>query len=336
MINLAFCIFLAALTAEATALDSVVLQNRECRSQWVNWGNDGWVGGELVQTVAGQIRQEAESREAIPLQVHDWICSNIYFDMDAANAGSYDTLSAEEVLRERRGVCEGISNLTQSLMTELDIPCIKVWGVATEPGTVWTDEMLETHLSNHTWNEFYWGGRWLSMDCSMDIGSVYQNGEYIRQPAKSDFFAPVETVFAETHRCIRRGNTSPADTPSFWAMDEVQRAVDSGLIPVSLLSHYREPITEDGFRRLLGLDGGSTDPVSRLEAALQVSALCTDETDVLLPYRDISQMKEPVQQALACLYQAGIMTGTHTERFSPDRPLTREEAICIKIRLTGG
>ncbi len=332
---LALCI-LTALAAQASAENNVYENNTELEGHWVNWCPSSWQKNAEITSLAETLLSEAGGLENAPRAVHDWICENIYFDIDAFNRGYYDTLSASEVLSERRGVCESIANLVQSLLLEMNIPCIKVHGTAITSDGEWTEDQLTGNHITHTWNEFYINGRFFMMDCSADMGGIYKNGEFIDGTSGSAYFAPAIEEYSKTHKIITRGTNYPVNIPSAWAMDEISNAVNSNLVPVTLLSRYRDTVTEKDLYDALNLDSAnaSLDSVTRSSAALKIAEnLGLTDTEDHIPYTDIANLAEETQNAVYALCNAGIMRGTGENTFSPDALLTRQELICILNRI---
>lgn len=323
-------IFLAAPAQAASA--GVLEHNLEISHQWVNWYPSGAIWSGEVERLARQLRLQAGDRSALPRVVHDWVCGNISYDWDAFRSETYGALHPDDVLRERRGVCESIANLVQALLLDSEVPCIKVQGVCVSEGTGWTEQTAASTRVTHTWNEFYMDGRWITMDCTMDMRNRYEDGIFTLSPGISDYFDPEEAFFAQTHKRLYRGFDLPENIPSPWAVPGIQRAVDLGLVPLSMLSQYHQPVSAAQFYALLGLEGGEDAPLTRLQAAV---LLDTQEQgrSAALPYEDTGGCLPEEQAALAALRHRGIMAGTAPTVFSPDRELTRQEAILIALRL---
>lgn len=302
----------------------------EAAGEWLNFCPDDWNHTEPVHALAQTLAEEAETRREIPRLVHDWVCENLYYDEDAYAEGVYNELAADEVLYSRKGVCESFANLVQSLLLEAGIPCAKVWGCAIPEGASWEDAEMDLERINHTWNVFFMDGAWHSMDCTMDMGNRYQGGLYYTGRAESNFYAPEEDWFGETHRVLQRGSDPPENIPDAWAQPELREAVSRGYISLALFRDYRAAVTEREMYTMLGLPGGADTPVTRAQAAVLIArrvALSSDGTG----YKDTEH--NPESGAIAALRAAQITAGTGGGLFSPARQLTREEAIVMTARL---
>lgn len=306
--------------------------NVAASSAWANWYPSDWNGNERVEQLGRELAASTADRQDIPKALHDWICRNIYYDQDALDRDEYSALSAADVLREQRGVCEGIANLTQALFIGAEIPCIKVWGVAISEGGQWEDCDFDQKRVNHTWNEYYLDGQWYAVDCAMDMGNRYLNGEYRSAPYSGDYLAPDGARLAKTHLILRRGFDLPENIPDDWAREEIETAVGRNLVPLELLSDYQSPITEGEFRGLLGLPGGSGALIARAEAAVILGERIGATGGEPPPFSDIAGCSAPQREAVSALYQAGVMVGDGV-CFFPDKLLCRQEAVALAVRI---
>ena len=140
------------------------------------------------------------------LAIHDWVANNIYYDYDAYYDRAEAKVSAIEVLKDKRSVCQGYANLTSALMEAVNIPCHVVGGYALGLGTdgSWDAQKVLDLESNHAWNEAYIDGRWIIMDVTWDSDNEYENGSI-----KSDkglrsykYFDPSIELFSYNHQYI--------------------------------------------------------------------------------------------------------------------------------------
>lgn len=290
---------------------------------WVNWSPGGL---ELPPSVYEAVREALDGEEEpkkMVILLHDWICENIYYDREALALETYGTLSAAGVIEQRRGVCEAIANLTQSMFLAADIPCVKVWGVAIAPGDDWKTANIDLDRVNHTWNEYYMAGQWFPIDCTMDMGNWYENGEYHTVPCTRAYLAPTTEFFAQTHMKRYQETASEADTPDVWAREELIQAVDAGVVPVTLLADYRAAITGEEFSRLTGCAVEDGVDVTRAAAAVALARRFVPS---------IEEDREMERIAMDMLYQMGILRGDGVS-MCPQRSLTRQEAILLVARM---
>jgi len=135
--------------------------------------------------------------------VHDWLATNIYYDLEAyfSNRRAYSFISMD-VLKNKRGVCQGYANLSAALLRSVGIPCRVVTGLGLGMSTngKWDAQNLEKRI-NHAWNEVYVSGRWIIMDVTWDCDMTYINGNYYTgMGLKHQYFDPTIDSFSLSHR----------------------------------------------------------------------------------------------------------------------------------------
>lgn len=106
--------------------------------------------------------------------------------------------------------------------------------------------------------------------------------------------------------------TPPADTPSSWAVEQVNAAIAAGIVPDSLQSKYTQPATRAEFCAL----------AVELYETIKGSEI-TERTT----FTDTSDINVQKMGAL------GVVTGVGGGRFDPDGTLTREQAATMLARL---
>jgi hypothetical protein len=140
--------------------------------------------------LAERITPDADTDYEKARLVHDWIAENIWYDLDAA--AKYPNIprgTALSVLHDKRGVCQGYSELTAAMLRSLNIPCKVVIG-----------ELSGTASSKilwypHAWNEFYADGRWINLDVTADSVNYYENGEFGEQHTVYESYFIFDTYF---------------------------------------------------------------------------------------------------------------------------------------------
>ena len=115
------------------------------------------------------------------LAIHDFVASNIAYDIDALRTGQYrhDDNSALSTLRKGRGVCQGYTNLSIALLRSIGIPSMEVecfaLGRSTDGG--WDNlHNREATSANHVFTAAYVNHRWCLMDITWDSNLEYAGG----------------------------------------------------------------------------------------------------------------------------------------------------------------
>lgn len=101
--------------------------------------------------------------------------------------------------------------------------------------------------------------------------------------------------------------------PSSWALKEIERALDYGLVPDKLLSDYQEDISREEFCEMI---------VKLYESLSMQAAKAVKEN----PFKDT---KNP---EILKAYNLGIVYGVGAGKFAPENPISREEIAVMYYR----
>ena len=107
------------------------------------------------------------------------------------------------------------------------------------------------------------------------------------------------------------GAISAADTPSSWAVEQVNAAIEEGLVPPNLRENYTQAITRQGFTSL------AVALYEHIKGEITGRTKFSDTNDV------------NVEKAAF----VGIVNGVGNNMFAPDTELTREQAAAMLVRL---
>ena len=120
--------------------------------------------------------------------LHDWICDNIAYDVDVFTENGAGLQDYESVLKKKKAVCVGYSNLMSAMCyyAKIEVDIIPGWSKGFNyPGYL-------REKSDHAWNVVKIGGRWKLIDVTWDAGFVeygtfiknYSNHYYNLTPAQ--------------------------------------------------------------------------------------------------------------------------------------------------------
>ena len=159
--------------------------------------------------------------------IHNYVCNNIYYDIALSNSDDYgyfdgkiynnadyiqvtgdyyrnykaDSVNVEApiqlnsaiyVLKNKRGVCEGYTNLTCALLRAIGIPSQIYLGTAFN-GTNW---------GGHAWSGAYISEqkKWIILDTTFDSSNEYTDGKYKAGGTSQKYFNPDLNTFSINHR----------------------------------------------------------------------------------------------------------------------------------------
>ena len=100
--------------------------------------------------------------------LHDWICDNIAYDADMLFSGKISGQDWQSVLKKKKAVCSGYTNLMNEMCRLAGIESIGVSGWSKGFGY---KGYLDDY-TDHAWNAVHIGNRWYLVDCTWDAGIV--------------------------------------------------------------------------------------------------------------------------------------------------------------------
>ena len=101
------------------------------------------IGKEALKIVAGAKNDYEKAQK-----IQQWVSKNIIYG-EATNQDPYT------VYKEKKGICQGYSNLTKVMLTYLNIPCILVNG--------------DSIAGGHAWNMAYVSNKWIFVDSTWGV-----------------------------------------------------------------------------------------------------------------------------------------------------------------------
>ncbi len=147
----------------------------------------------LASYLAAPARNEREKARSI----FRWVAENIdydelgYFKGTAGTAetkGSLSGTSSKDILRTRKSVCDGYSDLFLSLASSAGLDAVKIAGYGKGYGYL-PGENLSGPL-NHAWNAVKINGSWYLIDCTWGAGYIDENKKYVRKFDDHYFMTP--------------------------------------------------------------------------------------------------------------------------------------------------
>lgn len=125
--------------------------------------------------------------------LHDWICDNIAYDADMLFSGRISGQDWESVLKKKKAVCSGYTNLMNEMCRLAGIESVGISGWSKGFGY---KGYLEDY-TDHAWNAVQVGGRWYLVDCTWDAGIVEWK-KFVKRYSTSWLFA-APRVFLYSH-----------------------------------------------------------------------------------------------------------------------------------------
>ena len=181
--------------------------NRTFLDTWID--PRSYLGSELPEAIAAlsdDICAGVTDDYQKLLKIHDWVAENLYYDMDDyRNSGSHSYAGVENLLDEKRSVCQGYADLLTMLIRAQNIPCRQISGYALGMSAVgkWTQDNIGRSDINHAWNQAYVDHRWVTIDATWDSDNVYENGEYVYGGIDYHLYFDISDLFLSySHKII--------------------------------------------------------------------------------------------------------------------------------------
>ena len=145
------------------------------------------------------------------LAVHDWVAENIFYDYDSLRHSGSRIVALDRstinVLRTRRAVCQGYSDLAVSLLRACGIPSVSVGCFAIGESSTGGWERAENRNAppNHAFTTALILGRYVLLDITWDSDNEYSNGRYKHKTGHGKsrkFFDVSAQLFSASDRLI--------------------------------------------------------------------------------------------------------------------------------------
>jgi hypothetical protein len=100
--------------------------------------------------------------------LHDWICDNIAYDAEMYLSGRITAQDYVSVLKKKKAVCSGYTNLMNKMCELAGIESIGINGYS--KGFGYTGKIGKN--TDHTWNAVHIGNKWYLIDVTWDAGPL--------------------------------------------------------------------------------------------------------------------------------------------------------------------
>ena len=122
--------------------------------------------------------------------IYRWITKNISYDTHAFFSGKFGDMSANNVLRTMKGVCDGYAQLFAALATSMGLQAERIVGNSKGYGYV-VGSKIEGP-ANHAWNAVKVDGIWQLVDCTWGAGTIDADKQFVERFSDYYFFTPPE------------------------------------------------------------------------------------------------------------------------------------------------
>lgn len=119
---------------------------------------------------------------------------------------------------------------------------------------------------------------------------------------------------------------SSGDTPSGWAKEDVERAIELGIVPERLQSKYQDPITREEFAELI------VETIFAREVKFGFNPIYSWTKEMVLERVTLDfEFVDADQDHVKLAFILGSIDGISDTHFAPDRHITRQEAAVMLV-----
>ncbi|REK69292.1 transglutaminase domain-containing protein [Paenibacillus paeoniae] len=123
--------------------------------------NISWTSTDKATAKAQELVKGKKTDEERVKAIYNFITTTIVYDNKLAKAVPSDYLpDIERTLTMKKDICYGYASLFAAMLRSLDIPTKLVMG---------NTEYVDVY---HAWNEVYLNGKWVTIDTTLDAGTV--------------------------------------------------------------------------------------------------------------------------------------------------------------------
>ena len=141
-----------------------------------------------IESLAAYLIKPAKNDREKARAIFRWIAENIDYNVDVFFGASSGSIRSEDVLKSRRSVCYGYSDLFLSLANEAGLEAVMIRGYGKGYGYV--PGMIFSGPSNHAWNAVRINDSWYLVDCTWGAGYVSGEGKYVCKLDDHYFMTP--------------------------------------------------------------------------------------------------------------------------------------------------
>lgn len=142
------------------------------------------------------------------LSIHNWAARNLFYDYDSLIDDAYkkSKISATDVLKTGKSVCQGYTELTIAMMRSLGIPAIGIrcYALGDNPGG-WNNPLNMKDETNHIFTAAFVDNRWILMDCTWDSPNRFEKNQFQKLHTNglfTKYFDPTIEFMSASHRFV--------------------------------------------------------------------------------------------------------------------------------------
>ncbi len=141
-----------------------------------------------VDSLASYLVAPAKNEREKARSIFRWVTENIDYDISGFFTGSFEDTSSKDVLKSRKSVCSGYSDIFSSLARSAGLEVARIAGYGKGYGYLPGENL--SGPSNHAWNAVKINGSWYLIDCTWGAGYIDDNKKYVHKFDDYYFMTP--------------------------------------------------------------------------------------------------------------------------------------------------
>ncbi len=141
-----------------------------------------------VDSLAAYLVAPAKNEREKARSIFRWVTENIDYDVSGFFTGSFEDTSSKDVLKSRKSVCSGYSDIFSSLARSAGLEVARIAGYGKGYGYLPGENL--SGPSNHAWNAVKINGSWYLIDCTWGAGYIDDNKKYVHKFDDHYFMTP--------------------------------------------------------------------------------------------------------------------------------------------------
>jgi hypothetical protein len=141
-----------------------------------------------VQSLAAYLIEPAKNDREKARAIFRWITDNIDYNVEVFFKGGTGPTNSEDVLKSRKSVCYGYSDIFLSLAREAGMQAVRISGYGKGYGYQPGENFMGP--ANHAWNGVMINGSWYLIDSTWGAGYVGRDRKYVRRFDDHFFMTP--------------------------------------------------------------------------------------------------------------------------------------------------
>jgi hypothetical protein len=141
-----------------------------------------------VQSLAAYLAKPAKNDREKARAIFRWITENIDYNVEVFFKNGTGASNSDDVLKSRKSVCNGYSDIFLSLAREAGLQAVRIRGYG--KGYSYQPGQKFGGPSNHAWNAVKINESWYLMDCTWGAGYVSRDKKYVRRFDDHYFMTP--------------------------------------------------------------------------------------------------------------------------------------------------